>query len=113
MSFRLNTPYLALILAIALVACGPSPDAIGQKVLDSMRESTELRQAGVSVTKVIVIKESGNKYQGIATVHYKDIERQVSVQVVTDGEGVMWKVEPGAFMFIMQHELQRAFGQSR
>ena len=75
-----------------------------------MQESQDLRKLGISVTRVTVMKESGNKYQGMATVQYKGLERKVSVQVTAEGESVMWRTDPGAFMFVIQHEFQRAFG---
>ena len=97
-------------LCAFLAACGPSPEQIAQRVQASMQESQDLRKLGISVTRVPVMKESGNKYQGMATVQYKGLERQVSVQVTAEGESVMWRTDPGAFMFVIQHEFQRAFG---
>lgn len=114
---RLGSFSLALLLAVTLAACSPSLEKISQKVLVSMQHrfatDPELSQLGVSITKVVVIKEAGNKYQGMATVQYKGAERQVPVQVTAEGENVIWKTEPGAFMFVVQHELQRALGQSQ
>ena len=75
-----------------------------------MQESPDIRKLGISVTKVMVMKESENKYQGMATVEYKGLERLVPVQVTAEGENVMWRTEPGAFLFVIQHEFQRAFG---
>ena len=75
-----------------------------------MQESPDIRKLGISVTKVMVMKESGNKYQGMATVEYKGMKREVPVNVTAEGENVMWRTEPGAFMFVMQYEFQRALG---
>jgi hypothetical protein len=107
---RVFSTFALVMLCALLAACGPSPEQIAQRVQASMQESPDVRKLGVSVTKVMVMKESGNKYQGMATVEYKGVERQVPVQVTAEGENVMWRTEPGAFMFVIQHEFQRAFG---
>jgi hypothetical protein len=107
---RVFSTFALVMLCALLAACGPSLEQIAQRVQASMQESPDVRKLGVSVTKVLVMKESGNKYQGLATVEYKGLERQVPVQVTADGENVMWRTEPGAFMFVIQHEFQRTFG---
>jgi hypothetical protein len=71
----------------------------------------ELKKLGVAITDVVVIKETGNRYQGMATVHYNGFNHQVPVQVTAEGENVIWKTDPGAFMFVVQHQIQRALSQ--
>lgn len=58
--------WLALSLCATLLACSPSPEEIGQRVLRGMQHrfatDPELSKLGIAITKVVVIKESGNKY---------------------------------------------------
>lgn len=108
--------FIALTALLAtLLACGPSSDDVGRTVQFSMQDwlasNPDLRQYKLKVTKVMAVKESGNKYQGIATIRFDGVERQVPVQITSDGEAVIWRTEPGAFLFVVQGELQKAFGQ--
>ena len=102
--------------ATALVACGPSPEQIGSNVQASMQQtfSTDpnLSQFNLRVTKVVVVKEHGNKYQGMATVFTKKgTEKQVAVEVTAEGDNVIWKTEHGALLFAAQEELSEILGR--
>jgi hypothetical protein len=110
---HLSAAAICVSVVATLLGCGPSPEEIGERVRTSMHNNPDMRKLGVAVTRVVVIKESGNKYQGIADVRYKELERQVSVQVVAEGDNVVWKTEPGAFMFVLQHDFQQSFGALR
>jgi len=107
--------FVAVAVSFVLAACSPSPAEIGNKVLLGMQQrfatDPELSKLGISITSVVVVKQSDNKYQGLAIVQYKNIERQVSVEVTAQGDNVIWKTDPDAFMFVIQHELQQALGQ--
>jgi protein involved in sex pheromone biosynthesis len=109
---------LAVVLACGLLflaGCshggGSNTDEISQIVKRSMQQtlSTDANffsDYHLQVLKVVVVKTSGNEYQGMATVRTpKGTETDVPVQVTADGANVQWKTEPGAFLFAAQEEL--------
>ena len=50
--------------------------------------------------KVVVIKEDGNQYSGLATVQTrKGTVRDVPVKFPYDGKNSIWECGPGAFVF--------------
>ncbi len=107
---RVFVRLLVCTAASLLVACAPNPEQIGQRVMTSMQEtfSTDpnFTKYEIKVMKVVVVKETGNKYQGMATlVTKKGAQKQVPVQVTAEGENVIWRTEPGALLFIAQDEL--------
>jgi len=106
-----------VLLTLALAACGQSAEQVGSSVLRSMQHKftndLELSKLRVAIAKVVVIKETGNSYQGIATVLHDGKEWQVPVQVTADGDNVLWRTEPGAFAFVVMNDLKRARDQSK
>lgn len=113
---RLSLILLISATLVVVAACSPNPEEIGRNVQQSMQQtlSTDENFAKyeIKVLKVVVIKEAGNTYQGMATVRTKrGTEKQVPVQVTADGSNVLWKVEPGTFLFVAQEELGSLFGR--
>jgi hypothetical protein len=105
--------YLAfsIFVALLLVGCGMSTDQIGETVKESMQQTfdtdAQFKVWHLSVTKVQVIKQSDNQYQGIATVLYEGTSHDVPVEITADDSNVMWQVQPGGFAFVAQKELQK------
>ncbi len=106
---------LPVIALLSLAGCGSSPEEIGRRVQQSMQErftaDPQMSKFGLRVKKVVAIKEAGNKYQGVATIQYKGTERQVPVHITAEGENVIWRTDTGAFMFLMQQELEEALAK--
>jgi hypothetical protein len=64
-----------------------------------------LAQYHLSVQKVTVILEFGNDYQGLATIRTtKGTERDVPIHVTAVKDNVIWRTDPGAFLFAAQEE---------
>lgn len=59
------------------------------------------------VDGITLFKKSDNNYKGIVSIIYEGTSHDVSVDVLVDGDSVMWEASPGAFMFIVQEKLQQ------
>lgn len=98
-------------VAILLAGCGMSTEQIGETVKVSMQQKfnsdDQFKEWHLSVTKVQVLKQGDNRFQGIATVLHEGRSHDVPVEITADGTNVMWQVQPGAFMFVAQKELQK------
>ena len=103
-----------LVAILALCGCNPSPDELAKQVEASKQSTldsdTDLTHLKLRVVKIMVVNDSGNKYQGIATVKTpKGPERQVGLQITADGKNMMWKTENGAFLVFAQDSLAELF----
>lgn len=101
----------AVLAAAVLVGCAPSTEEIGATVKASMQQTLDndatFKQWHLSVSNVAVVHQSENRYQGIATVMHEGEPHEVPVEITADGSNVMWQVQPGAFLFVAQKELQK------
>src|SRR5262245_56371449 len=99
---RLNSSFMKTILkgilvvafaAILLAGCGLSNEQIGETVKTSMQQKfdtdAQFKQWRLTVTKVQVLKQGGNRYQGIATVMHEGEPHDVPVEITADGSAVM------------------------
>ena len=104
---------ISLCFLMLLMGCGTSTEQIGQTVMISMQDKFEtddqFKDYNLTVKKVHVFKNGENAYKGLVTVEMDDSQHDVSVDIHTDGENVMWEAQPGAFMFIAQKQLQNIF----
>lgn len=86
---------------------GPQLSDLSTQVEDSMqdylRTDPTYANYNVRVIRVDLNKVSDTKFEGVATVTTAQTprERIVPVDVTLYGERMVWKVEPGAFMFLM------------
>ena len=55
----------------------------------------------MQVKSVTLVKESNNKFKGIADIEYKNKVYQVVVNVTQDNDNSIFEVENGAFLFLM------------
>jgi hypothetical protein len=83
---------------------------LADRVLPSMQHYLDtdqgLAQYHLSVQKVTVIPEFGNDYEGLATVRTKKgTERDVLIHVTATKDDMIWRADPGAFLFTVQEEL--------
>lgn len=76
-----------------------------QQYLDT---DENLSQYSVRVLSVDLNKVSTTNYEGMAAVNTAQSakERLVPIEVKMYGERMMWKAEPGAFLFLAQDSLQ-------
>jgi hypothetical protein len=111
MKTMLKVIIVVAIPAILLVQCGLSTKQIAETVKTSMQQKfdsdTQFKQWHLRVTKVQVVKQGGNQYQGMATVIHEGQSHDVPIEITADGSNVMWQTQPGAFMFVAQKELQK------
>lgn len=102
---------VGLLISTLLVGCGMSTEQIGEAVKTSMQQKfdsdSQLEKWHLSVTKVQVLKQGENRFQGIATVVHEGASHDVPVEITADDSNVIWQVQPGAFMFVAQKELQK------
>jgi ABC-type uncharacterized transport system auxiliary subunit len=100
-----------VLAAALLVGCALSTDQIGETVKTSMQQKfdsdAQFKEWHLSATRVQVLKQSENRYQGMATVMHEGEPQDIPVEITADGSNVMWQVQPGAFMFVAQKELQK------
>lgn len=62
----------------------------------------------LTVTDIQVL-EQDNRFQGMAKIMHEGTSHDVAVEITVDGKNVMWKTDPGAFMFVAQKEIQKLF----
>jgi ABC-type uncharacterized transport system auxiliary subunit len=102
---------VGLLITTLLVGCGMSTEQIGEIVKTSMQKKfdsdAQLKKWHLSVNRVQVIKQSENRFQGIATVVHEGTSHDIPVEITADDSNVIWQVQPGAFMFVAQNELQK------
>jgi hypothetical protein len=84
---------------------------LNQSVKQSMQErfdsDPKFSKYHIQVEKVQLIKESGNKYNGIATVRtLRSSDHEVAIEVTADESNMMWQAQPGALMFLAQEDMQ-------
>lgn len=101
---------VALLTVLMVAGCSRGvPDGLPDDVKASM-QSTLDTDAGfasfdLTVRSVTLVKAQGNEYDGLAKVSTPTgPERTVAVHVTFDGEQMLWKTEPGAFMFAAQEQ---------
>lgn len=108
---RANVLTLLCISAslLILTACAPSNDSIAESVQVSMQEKFNtdaiFRTMNLTVERVNVVNTSGNNYKGIATLRYKGGLHDVNVEVIADGQSVIWEVPAEEWLFVATEEL--------
>jgi hypothetical protein len=76
--------------------------AVADEVKTSMQNKfdtdRQFSQYHLVVSKVNVMHKSGNEYEGLAVVHTpKNVDHNVAVHVIAEGNRIMWQSDPGAF----------------
>lgn len=109
-----TTVVSAFLVLMTLVGCGLSKEQIGETAKTSMQQTfdtdPQFKEWHLSVTSILVLKQSENLYQGIAKVTHNGTSHDVPVEITVDGAHVLWKTQPGAFMFVAQEQLQKLQG---
>lgn len=69
-----------------------------QEKLDS---DPDLKSLRLTVVDVILVHKSGNEFKGIVHIQTKDdVVHDVQIDVMTDGQNMMWQTPPGSFNFV-------------
>jgi hypothetical protein len=84
-------------------------DRVQQSMQHELDTDKDLMQYHLAVEKVTVIPEFGNDYEGLATIRtQKGTERPVLIHVTSsDKDSMIWRTDPGAFLFVAQEELSK------
>ena len=94
-----------------LGSCGLSKGQISEIVKTSMQEKFnsdyQFKDWNLTVIGVQIISKGGSQYQGIARITHEGTSHAIPVEITVDGNNVMWKSAPGAFMFVAQKEIQK------
>lgn len=81
-------------------------DQVGETVKTSMQEKfdsdPQFKDSHMTVTSVQVLKQGDNKFQGIAKITHEGASHDVLVEITADRNNVIWRTDPGAFMFLAQ-----------
>lgn len=100
-----------IMFGLVLLGCGPSPEKISEFATSSMQQKfdtdPQFKEFGLKVIRVQVVKESDNRFQGIASIQHEGATHEVPVQITGSNDGIIWKIEPGALMFVAQKEFQK------
>lgn len=108
---------ICLLATAFLVACSPSKEEVADSV-KSMFQNRLASEKGVAdlhatVSSVTLIKDQGNRYEGIATVMLDGKAHEVPVKVLADGKSVMYEAEPTALGFLLEAQMGKLFPKSR
>lgn len=104
------------VLAAAVIAAlliwqhyfsGPDEADIAASLRQSMQQTFDTDQRfapyRLHVGSATVMHKSGNEYAAIVTVTTsRQIPHDISVEVIASDQGIMWKAEPGTFLFLLQ-----------
>jgi hypothetical protein len=107
---------IAAVFAWHVLAGGdsaPKDADVSSDVKSSMQQTLDtdsrFAQYHLVVDKVDVVRQTGNQYQGLATVRSpKGIDHQVGIQVTDDGKNIIWQSNPGAFAWMVLEQLNPA-----
>jgi len=104
---------VSMMIIAVMSGCGMSTEDIGETVKTSMQETlstdSDLQEYNLKVDNVQVFKKNENSYKGLASIIYKGSSHDITVEILVDGDNVMWEAAPGSFMFVAQEELQNLF----
>jgi len=109
---RIFLAFFILTAALSLTACSLSVSDIEQTVFESMQESfdqdPDFQEFDLNVQSVKALKINGNSYKGVVDLTYDgNKEQQITVDILVDGDYVMWEAKDGAFIFLMEPMLEK------
>lgn len=109
---------LAATVGIALALCGCRPSTktidgqIQQMLQKQLDHKVEPENQHPVVSSVDVIREYGNKYQGMADVVMDGKHHTVSMKIWTDGNEYMYEADPTDLLFLDQDSSTDAADQT-
>lgn len=104
---------MCAMVVTLLAACSPSKEEVAESV-KSMFQKRLSSEAGMAdlratVSSVTLIKDQGNRFEGIATVILEGKAHEVPVKVLADGKSVMYEADPTALTFLLEAQMKRLF----
>lgn len=89
----------------------PSIDNMPDRVLESLNQSLstdeQFRDIGLHAKSIEVVRSAGNMFEGQAIVSTREGEdHSVFVHITYNGHTLLWRTDPGAFLFTAQEQLQ-------
>ena len=110
---KISLKWIIIFLIAVLVAGCVSKENISETVKTSMQETlstnTDFKDYNMTVIDVTVLKKNNGEYKGIASVEYEGTLHDISIDIIVDGENILWEAPFGSFSFIMQKEMQKLF----
>lgn len=99
-------------IVLLISGCGDgkmSTKEISEIIKPSMQQKfdtdSKFKKFNFKVGDVVVVKQVGNSYQGLAKITYNGSSHDVSIEVTADdSENVLWKTLPGEFGFVAEEE---------
>jgi hypothetical protein len=111
----------ALIAAIAITATfigysewkswqpniGSMPGRVIESMNQSLSDDEQFRDLGLYAESIQVVRAAGNMFEGQAIVSTRDgKDHSVFIHITYNGDGLLWRTDPGAFLFTVQDQLQ-------
>jgi hypothetical protein len=100
-------------LLLLFISCGNSTDEIAETVKYSLQETLvsdpDFKEYDLKVKSVDVMHQSGNSYKGFAYIDFKGKEHSIKIDILADGDDVMWEAPEGSFYFIEEEEFMNLF----
>lgn len=96
---------VCVITFVSVSACSPSKDEVAAQAKVSMQQKLDtdetLSRYSLKVESITIVEEAKNKYKGMAGVRYEGSIKNVAIDIVADGEDLIWQASPMAFAFVM------------
>jgi hypothetical protein len=97
---------LLLILSLfIIISCGQSKEKIAEKVKLSLQQKfdkdNDYKYYDLKVKNVIVLKKNDNIYQGLAEINYKNTIHEISLEIISDNDNLIWKIDLGSMFFLL------------
>ncbi|MCY1403659.1 hypothetical protein D9M71_188480 [compost metagenome] len=107
-------PLCALMFAIALAGCSPTPEQIGEQTKASMQQKfdtdQDFKKYRLTVISVKAISLDKNTYKGVAEINRDDKQIvSVPINITADGKNLVWEAKPGAFSFLLPAAIENFF----
>jgi len=89
---------------LAISGCKPSVEDTTKSVQSSMQSKfdsdDDFSKYHMIVDSVSLVRESDNKFNGVAHIKYKGKEHEIPIKVTADNKNVLWETENFAFSFL-------------
>ena len=86
---------------------GSMPDRVLESMNQSLSNDEQFRDLGLFAKSIEVVRSAGNMFEGQAIVSTRDgKDHSVLVHITYNGDKLLWRTDPGAFLFTVQNQLQ-------
>jgi hypothetical protein len=105
-SGKLKRQAAALVVALSLLGCSPTPETVGEMAKTSIQEvlrvDPRFKDTGIEVAAVKLTATGERMYKGTASIRHQGAVHEVPVDVLVDGLSIKWTTAPDAFSFVPQ-----------